>query len=199
MTTGGVAEAAITADRAAGVAITGADTPATTVAGAGRAAEMMAAMVRAVEETIRAVPAQTTADGAAAGRTMARGQTLGRENRHGISTRPGHAPAEWMISSKSDGPVDVGRTMQMPKMIMGAAWIAISASNLEMIAGSMADKGTMLSTTVGCLRSHGHQRLGEWRRPVHPKADLSPRNRVRSDAVLHQRWFGVKCFFNLCP
>lgn len=180
MTTGEIAEAAITPDRAAGVAITGAGTPATTVAGAGGAAEM-AAVARAVEETIRAVPAQTTVEGVAAGRTMARGQTLGRENRHGISTRPGHAPAEWMISSKSDGPVDVGRTIQTPKMIMGAAWIAISASSLEMIAGSMVDKETMLSTTVGCLRSHGRHRLGQRRRPDHPKTDLSPRKRVTSE------------------
>jgi hypothetical protein len=155
MTTAEVAEAMITADGADGVAITGADTLATTVAGVGDAAEMMAAMARAVEETIRAVPAQTTAGGAAAGQMMARGQTLGPENRHGISTRPGHAPAGWVISLKSDGLVDVAWTMQMPKMTMGAAWIAISASSLEMIAGSMADKGTMLSTTVGCLRSHG--------------------------------------------
>jgi hypothetical protein len=42
-------------------------------------------------------------------------------------------------------------------MIMGVAWIAIGASSLEMIAGSMAAKGTMLSTTVGCLRSHGRK------------------------------------------
>jgi hypothetical protein len=84
-------------------------------------------------------------------------------------------------------------------MIMGAAWIAISASSLEMIAGSMADKGTMLSTTVGCLRSHGRHRLAQRRRPDHPKTDLSPRKRVTSDAVLHHRWFGLKCFFSLCP
>jgi hypothetical protein len=155
MTMEGVTEAMITADVATRVAMTGADAPATTVAGAGDVAEMMAAEARAVEEAIRPIPAQTTAGGAAAGQMIAHRPTLGRENRHGISTRPGHAPAGWMISSKYDRSVDVAQTMQTPWMIMGVAWIAIGASSLEMIAGSMAAKGTMLSTTVGCLRSHG--------------------------------------------
>ena len=110
----GVTEAMITADVATRVAMTGADAPATTVAGAGDVAEMMAAEAKAVEEAIREIPAQTPAGGAAAGQTIAHRPTLGRENRHGISTRPGHVPAGQIISLKYDGTVGVVRTMLTP-------------------------------------------------------------------------------------
>jgi hypothetical protein len=96
---------------AAGVVMTGVGAPATIVGGV---AEMVAATARAVAETIRAVPAQTTAGGVGAGQMMARRPTLGRENRHGISTRPGHVPAGQIISLKYDGTVGVVRTMLTP-------------------------------------------------------------------------------------
>jgi hypothetical protein len=104
----------ITGASAAGVVTTGVGAPATIAGDVGGVAEMVAATARAVAETIRAVPAQTMAGGVAAGQMMAGRPTLGQENRHGISTRPGHVPAGQIISLKYDGTVGVVRTMLTP-------------------------------------------------------------------------------------